>query len=124
MGPDFRQQRAAPILHYDARGDCFVEHQADTTPLGIVPELDVALGEPIRMGPGDIVAVMSDGVFEAANAEGDPFGVERVKQVLSGQREATPAQMLEALRASLALFVGDTPAADDRTAIILKRTGP
>ncbi len=114
----------APILHYDARGNCFVEYQADTTPLGIMPELDVTLGEPIRMAPGDIVAVMSDGVFEAANAEGDPFGVERVKQVLSGQREATPAQMLEALRASLALFVADTPAADDRTAIILKRTGP
>ena len=112
----------APILQYDASDDTFLERDADTSPLGIVPELDVAPGDPILLGPGDVVAVMSDGIFEALNGEGEQFGVERVKRVLRSQRQAAPAQMLEALRASLAVFVGDTPADDDRTALIVKRT--
>lgn len=113
----------APILFYDARRDSFVERQADTSPLGIVPELDMASGEPMQLGPGDFVAVMSDGIFEAVNGEGEQFGVERVKQVLRSKRAATPTLMLEALRASLSLFVGDTPADDDRTALVVKRDG-
>ena len=74
------------------------------------------------MSPGDLVAVLSDGFFEAADYEGRQFGVDRVVEVISGHRHQTPGRILTALREAVATFTEGAPASDDRTAIIVKRT--
>ena len=112
----------APILRYEVACDTMHELAADTMPLGIKSDLGITIGDPIHMSPGDLVAVLSDGFFEAADYEGRQFGVDRVVEVISAHRRQTPGRILTALREAVATFTEGAPAADDRTAIIVKRT--
>ena len=58
-------------------------------PLGVVNDLDVAIAQPIRMKRGNILAVISDGVFEAIDGEKHEFGVEGVVEVILAHRRAS-----------------------------------
>jgi phosphoserine phosphatase len=111
-----------PILHYHAASDRFDVLGADAMPLGLVEELAIELTEPFRMSPGDIVAVISDGVYEAMDSTEAEFGNERVMQILSTHRHESAQHILAALQDSVAQFTDSAPAADDRTAIIIKCT--
>ncbi len=112
----------APILRYEAaHGRCAVL-PADTLPLGVVGELDIDVADPFAMKPGDIVAVISDGIFEATNASGTQFGTERVTEILVRDHARSPTEIIARLRAAVETFTGGAPAADDRTGIIIKAT--
>ncbi|HFD92283.1 MAG TPA: HAMP domain-containing protein [Gammaproteobacteria bacterium] len=113
----------APLLHYRAAEGRFEILEADTPPLGISSALPVGAEMRIRLDRGDIFAVISDGVFEAKDEEGHPFGVTGVTGVLQAQCRATPRVMLEALRAAIAGHTRGLAAQDDRTVIIVKRDG-
>lgn len=113
----------APILHYvAAEGRCALLG-ADAPPLGFEDELELVAPVPIRLGPGDVVAVLSDGIFEARNAAREELGVDRVTEVLRTSHQASASKILLALRAAVEEFAAGTPAADDRTALVVKRTG-
>jgi phosphoserine phosphatase len=112
----------APILHYHADRDAFDIRPADTMPLGILSSLEIPVTEPIWMAPGDIVAVLSDGLIEAADADRQQFGIDRTMQVLAANHDRNPTRIRTALRRAVAELTGSIPAADDRTAIIIKRT--
>ncbi|MHC4776585.1 MAG: SpoIIE family protein phosphatase, partial [Planctomycetota bacterium] len=79
-------------------------------------------GAPMPMGPGDIVAVISDGIFEATGPSSKQFGTDRVVEVIGAARAGTPSEIIEAVRRAVAEFTGGAPAADDRTGIIIKGT--
>jgi serine phosphatase RsbU (regulator of sigma subunit) len=111
----------APILHYEAPADTVHVLEADAPPLGILADLEVSLGRPIHMQPGDIVAVISDGVLEAMDPEGRQFGLDRAVAALLSSRTASAGQALAGLRHALAEFTAGRAAGDDRTAILIKR---
>lgn len=110
-----------PLLYYHAAQHTCEILETDTFALGIFDDLDVQLAKPIHMQPGDIFAVCSDGIFEATNAEDSPFGIERIREVITQHHQASASQIITALRAALAAFTQTVPAEDDRTVIIIKR---
>ncbi len=85
-------------------------------------DLAVEMAQPIVMRPGDIFAVISDGIFEAVDREGRQFGAERVIELLSAHHRRSPRRIMEAIRDAVNEFTDARPASDDRTAIIIKRT--
>jgi serine phosphatase RsbU (regulator of sigma subunit) len=110
-----------PLLHYRAaEGSCTLI-DTDTVPLGCMEDLEVSPRSALRMEPGDMFVVLSDGVVDAASASGERFGTGRVIDVLTRHREARAAELMAALRDALARFTGGVPADDDRTAVIIKR---
>ncbi len=112
-----------PLLYYQAAtGECR-KCEADDMPLGVVPEFDVNLGDPIKMQRGDIYAVISDGIYEAADAQRQQFGVDRAMDVIREHHARSPAQILDALRAAVDAFTGGAAADDDRTVIFIKCGG-
>jgi hypothetical protein len=50
-------------------------------PLGIVPGMDFPVTS-FQLQPGDSLLIMSDGIAEAQNAQGELFGFERIEQML------------------------------------------
>jgi serine phosphatase RsbU (regulator of sigma subunit) len=110
----------APILRYNAKGDAFDVIDADTLPLGVVDNLEIKVAEPYQMGEGDIVAVISDGIFEAGSASGQQFGTDRVVDVIKAARTRSPAEIIAAVRAAVAVYTDGAAAEDDRTGIIIK----
>lgn len=112
-----------PILRYDAEGGQCAVLPADTLPLGVVADLAVEIAEPIRLAEGDIMVVVSDGIYEAADAGGAMFGVDRVTQIVASYGGGTPTQIIAALREAVDAFTEGRPADDDRTGIVVKKGG-
>lgn len=112
----------APILRYDASADSFEVRSADTLPLGVARDLDMAVARPSVLSPGDIVAVISDGIYEATDPAGTQFGADRVVEVIRARRRESPTEIIAAIRKAVQEFTAGAPAADDRTGIVIKGT--
>ncbi|MHC4275695.1 MAG: PP2C family protein-serine/threonine phosphatase [Planctomycetota bacterium] len=113
----------APILHYRAAGDTFDVLESDSGPLGILDELEFEAARSIRLEPGDVFAVISDGVFEADDPAGCQFGCARVTETIAAHRHRSAAEISAALRDAVDRFARGRPARDDCSAIIVKCVG-
>jgi sigma-B regulation protein RsbU (phosphoserine phosphatase) len=111
----------APLLRFDAARGAWDERGSDLPPLGIVAKLKVMVPAPVPLKPGDIFLVLSDGFYEAAPPGGALFGAERVRKLVESLRGEPAARILEAVRESVDAHLAGAPAADDRTALLIKR---
>jgi sigma-B regulation protein RsbU (phosphoserine phosphatase) len=75
---------------------------------------------PLRAG--DLFVFCTDGIFEAANAEGKEYGAKRLCDVVGENRKATAREIVDAIFDSVILFRGTAPQADDMTAVAVKIT--
>jgi serine phosphatase RsbU (regulator of sigma subunit) len=64
-------------------------------PLGIVPEAEFSVSR-FRLGDGDRMVLVSDGIAEAMDAEGHLFGFDRVEEMLAGPSSPSAAKLAEA----------------------------
>jgi len=88
-------------------------------PVGIEP--DMALEErTLTLRPSDVVVFYSDGITETANAEGERYGAERLRAVLSEGASLPAAALAQAIVDSAEAFQGETLRADDVTVVVLK----
>ena len=93
----------------------------DGTPLGLFHDI-VYSEHTLKMQPGDIVVLASDGILESMNSAGDLFGLERLTAVLRGVGpKASAMEISEAILAATDIFSGN-PAEphDDRTLLVLR----
>jgi serine phosphatase RsbU (regulator of sigma subunit)/CHASE2 domain-containing sensor protein len=78
-----------------------------------------------RMSPRGVVCLVSDGVTEAMNSEGQLYGAGRLRKAIERARHAqNPAALVNAIRADVALFVQGAEVADDLTLLVLRWNGP
>lgn len=104
-----------------AGGDCD-RLGAHGPPLGLFPGRTYGSGS-VRLEPGDLLVLYTDGITEASNPEDVEFGSDRLLEVVSASR-AKPVQQIEVdVLAALAQFVKGVPYADDRTFVLLRREG-
>ena len=110
-----------PMLFYDRQSDSFSQEVATGMPLGAFE--DARFDQVIRheLRPGDFAAILTDGLFEAINANDQQFGVPRVMELLQCCRDMPAQETVEALRDTVMSYVGDQPQADDLTAVLIRR---
>lgn len=87
-------------------------------PLGIAEKAEYP-EEVLTLVPGDQVVFFTDGVTEAANAEGEHFGPDRLDAALTAGRDGARG-MVDAVLRELAAFTDNKPSADDRTILAAK----
>src|SRR5882724_10425776 len=109
-----------PLLFYRAAAQACETIETDTVPLGCLDDLAVVPRDPIRMEPGDVFVVLSDGVIDAESATGERFGTPRVIDVIVSAREGSAEELVAALRQALTIFTGGARPDDDRTAVVIK----
>ena len=90
-------------------------------PLGLFPGKTYGSGT-FTMGEGDLLALYTDGVTEAANPEEEEFGMARLVETLVRSRALSVAGIEAELAAALVAFTAGTPFGDDRTFVLLKRS--
>jgi serine phosphatase RsbU (regulator of sigma subunit) len=90
--------------------------------LGVLEDIELQERE-IDVAPGDLLVFYTDGVTEAMDADGQPFGVERLRQVLAADPGASADQAVSAVVDAVRAFTGDAPQSDD-IAIFVVRRGP
>jgi predicted ester cyclase len=77
----------------------------------------------LRLDPGDLLVVFSDGITEALAADGTEFGEERLLSCINSHRELEPTQILESIAESVHTFTVNTLQSDDQTAMVLRYCG-
>jgi sigma-B regulation protein RsbU (phosphoserine phosphatase) len=75
----------------------------------------------VDIRPGDTLVLYTDGVTEAMDPEGQPFGEARLRQVLAGQRGASAQATLDAIVQAISRFTASSPQSDDLTLLVLRR---
>jgi PAS domain S-box-containing protein len=92
--------------------------------LGLVPEGEFRdQTEEVRLNlkPGDRFVAYTDGVDEAKDAEGRPFGRERLYALLQAGRNLAPAELIDAVLADVRKHTQDNPQYDDMTLFCLEK---
>ena len=75
----------------------------------------------LTLEPGDVLALISDGVYEYENADGVQFGEDGVARVLAEHHALPMAALCERLVEAAIAFGGDAPQADDITLVLVRR---
>ena len=86
--------------------------------LGILPDQPYPAGR-IRIAPGDVLVMYTDGVTEAHPGNYEEFGEERFTGVVRGVVNESPAVICQKLVESVREFV-DGPLPDDLTLVVIK----
>jgi phosphoserine phosphatase len=119
----FHSGGQGPILHYHAASGDYDWHPATTFPLGYLPQTDLAAPLEIDLAPGDILGLISDGIYEYENEQGVQFGQQGVADVIDqlpeGDADAVVAEIMRAVRQ----HGGSVPQADDITIVLARRSG-
>lgn len=85
------------------------------------PVFDAMLEETaVDLGPGDLLALYTDGITEAANAAGDEFGRDRLVTTLGGQEHTPLPRVVEKLNRYLRQFSALASRNDDRTLLLVR----
>ena len=77
--------------------------------------------ETLTLKPGETLVMFTDGVNEAMNADYKEYGDDRLKTCLKAHTGDNCRQLIDAVRADVAAFVGDMEQSDDITLFTLKR---
>ena len=93
---------------------------ATGSPLGLFPESAYET-RSTGLDPGDTLILYSDGISEATDREGAPFGREGLLATCSLPERRCPHDVAKALEETLEAYCGGEPHADDRTLLILQR---
>lgn len=73
----------------------------------------------VELGPGDALVAFTDGVVEAEDRHGEPFGEERLRQTLLEVRDRPSPEVLQQLQAAVRRHRGRAEAADDATLVLM-----
>lgn len=111
----------APILHYHASNSEVESLNASSLPMGIMSGITMPAPPPIKLEPGDIVSVISDGFFEYRDSNGNEFGTERVNEIIAANSSRTMEELIKILIAAIEKFAPDKPQDDDMTAVLFCR---
>ena len=104
----------------DGLGDVKTILPSTSLPLGIVPGAQFPARNPTTLQPGDIAVLFTDGLVEATSTEGNPFGHDRVIQVVARERSNSASKIVGALYEAVTEFSGSKRLGDDITVVVIK----
>lgn len=74
----------------------------------------------VEVAPGDTILLLSDGLPELPNPQGDPLGYPRVRTLFEGQAEKPPEEIIAGLTAAAEQWAGGGAPKDDVTLVVVR----
>ncbi|HVS04235.1 MAG TPA: SpoIIE family protein phosphatase, partial [Thermoanaerobaculia bacterium] len=108
---------AGHVPTYRVRGEGVEEILLPSPPLGALGVNYASCA--LQVAPGELVVWLSDGLVEATNPKGEPFGYEGVERSLAGGL-GTASEVRDRLLRDVAVHCEGQPPADDRTLVVLR----
>ena len=112
-----------PALVYDPKRDSFEELKGSGVALGVNADFDYQENNMGSLANGQIIAVGTDGIWEAVNSEGEMFGKERFRNIIKQYAAAGSGDILNAVYSELNQFTRGRKSEDDITLVIIKVDG-
>lgn len=89
-------------------------------PIGLMEDGNYRQVE-VKLEPGDMLVLYTDGLTEAANPQDEEYGLERLAAVCKKHRDEPLDQIAAAIDQDLEDFAQGVPFADDRTVVLARR---
>jgi phosphoserine phosphatase len=117
----FHSGGQGPILHFRAAlGACEV-HKPTSFPLGAMHLPTLRPAVTVDLLAGDVLVLLSDGIYEYRNARNEQFGEQRVVEVLQAHHGKSMSELSGILLGAVATFANGAPQEDDMTVVLVKR---
>ncbi len=88
-------------------------------PVGVVESL-TPIFRSFRLRSGDLLLVVTDGVIEQRNPEGEEYGISRFSRSIAASASLGASDLADALFRDLDAWAGGVPQHDDSTALVLR----
>jgi sigma-B regulation protein RsbU (phosphoserine phosphatase) len=111
-----------PIL-YRRAADTFEELGEGGIALAMMDDFEFEAAGPISLEVGDVLFLYTDGIVEAMNAKREPFGIEKIQEILRAHRDVPSKDLVEKVRAAVRAHTGTDKREDDLTLVVAKITG-
>ncbi len=117
----FHSGGQGPIMHFHAHRNEYDWHEATTFPLGYMPQTDLGEAVVATMEPGDVLGLISDGIYEYENESGLQFGQQGVINIIDNNPEASAQDLVDMIMQGARDHGGLAPQADDITIVLARR---
>jgi sigma-B regulation protein RsbU (phosphoserine phosphatase) len=108
---------------YDPARDEFEELKGNGIALGVNDTFDYEENFRHNLTNGQIIAIGTDGIWEAVNREGEMFGKPRFRDIIRKNANASAAVILKSVYGELNQFTLGQRSEDDITLVIIKIDG-
>lgn len=121
-GGRLRWSRAGhdPALIYDPKTDAFTELMGAGIPLGVIQSWRYEDNGCEGLSPGMILAIGTDGIWEAHNPEEEMFGHGRFREILKRNAHRPAREIVDEVVAAVEVFHQGVARQDDITLVIIK----
>ncbi len=106
-----------PYLLRNGRSPFAIE--VPSLPLGVRSAI-LTHTEEVDLAEGDAVVYLSDGIVEAQDENGEPFGFDQLEALLTAAPDRSPTAIRDTILTAVARHSGTRPADDDRTVMVLR----
>jgi phosphoserine phosphatase len=110
-----------PILHFRAAEQRCDWYRPTTFPVGILQIDDPGEPRMLSMAPGDLLVLLSDGIYEFENRQGAQFGEERVARLLEYHHRLPAAELARQILSATFEYGQGTSQEDDITLVLVRR---
>jgi sigma-B regulation protein RsbU (phosphoserine phosphatase) len=108
-----------PAMVYDRNTDSFFELGRTGLPIGVTA--DGGYGEKqLDISPGQIIAIGTDGIWEAQNSRSQMFGKTRLREIIRRQAGSAAREIIATVIQEVGAFCHPLPKTDDITLVIVK----
>ncbi|MEJ2730241.1 MAG: SpoIIE family protein phosphatase [Deltaproteobacteria bacterium] len=111
-----------PAIFYDPEADKFDELRGAGMALGVDADRCYEQFQKRDLKKGQIIALGSDGLWEARNPQGEMFEKGPIRQILRQSQNATAREILTACFNRLNVFLGGRALEDDVTLVVIRIT--
>lgn len=109
-----------PALVYTPKTDEFEELRGDGIALGVIDDFEYVEHHKKGLKSGQIIAIGTDGIWEAFDNDGQMFGKKRLREIIKKHAAFPAEQILNMVYSELYKFMSGTKSVDDITLVIIK----
>ena len=113
-----------PATLYDPQQDAFEELKGSGVALGVNHSFEYNENHRKGLASGQIIAIGTDGIWEAFNKKGKMFGKKRFRDIIRQNAKAGADDILNAVYTQIGQFTEGQKSEDDITLVIIKINRP
>ncbi|MGH8672972.1 MAG: ATP-binding SpoIIE family protein phosphatase [Burkholderiales bacterium] len=117
----FHSGGQAPILCFRPASQSFSRRRPTSFPLAAMPLPAQRPAVKFDFEPGDVLVLLSDGIYEYHDAAGEQFGEQRVEELVRAHHSKPMAELSALLLQAVQDFAQGAAQEDDITVVLVKR---
>jgi len=112
-----------PAIFYDPAAAQTEELAGDGLVLGVDPDARFTVNAKGHFGPGSIIVLGTDGIWESRNSSGEMLGKDVINEIVRKNASRCAAEILEAVITRIRNFQKGMESEDDLTLVVVKAAG-